>query len=105
MRENEDYPQANFDTPIKIKHTFKETIDKEVEFELPHYRQGGNYFYKALNEDRCLMVNPESSCGALIETAYINLMFCLDGNKECTMEEFNEAFDKALKILKTQAIQ
>lgn len=83
---------------MKIK--IKKTTEEEIEIDLPLFwkSDNGNLFHKQLNEKNCYRVSLYDDWGTSIGIAPLSTG-CHFGLNEITEAEYNEAFDKALKIL------
>lgn len=78
---------------MKIKIENK-TIE-EVEIQLPLYRKNLSSFFKIYSETGCIWVSPRYR--PLIQDAHVELGWNNKDNIDCTEEEFNEAYEQALK--------
>jgi len=85
---------------IQIRHT-EETI-KEVDVQLPLYRESSIAVYKVFSETECIAVH-KLSVGAQICTQSANSAFHLQSSKDCTKKRFFEIYNEVDTFL-TNAI-
>lgn len=91
---------------MKIKTTVNVQKEIDVEIKTPYFcrSENGRVFYKVLNEEGHNIIVKTYGFSTSIEfstTFYDNLIFAED-NTEIEETEFNEAFEKAMNILKNK---
>jgi len=85
---------------IQIRHT-EETI-KEVDVQLPLYRESSIAVYKVFSETKCVQVY-KIDCGAGISIVSASSAFHLQSSKDCSKERFFEIYNEVDTFL-TNAI-
>ena len=81
-----------------MKITVTESTEKEVEVSLPAYRKSICHFYRVLSEDDCIIITDLGGHYGINQTQSSTAF--RDTNVESSEAEFNEAFDRVLKLLK-----
>ena len=84
-----------------MKLTINKTITEELEVELPVYRIGIAHAYKVFSDDYCLQVYTSSSSPS-IGIHNSRLAFIGSTEIDCTKEEFDKAYKKALKLINSK---
>jgi len=78
-----------------MKITIKQTLEQEVEINLPHFRKFGDSFFKIETEKITTRMTDYPSGEIGIERSqYLIPSSFLPGSIEITESEFNEAFEK-----------
>lgn len=84
-----------------MKISINKTITEEIEIELPVYRIGIAHAYKVFSDDYCVQVYTSSS-SPTIGIHHSRLAFIGSTEIDCTKEEFDKAYDKALEIINSK---
>lgn len=82
-----------------IEIEVSKTVIEKKEIALPVFRKNGTAAYKVFSKDKCLNVETHELVGPHIQVAHAGLAWHLDGNQDCTEEEFTALFDKAVEML------
>lgn len=73
--------------------------EKEIEVNIPSYRRfNDQYYYYIYSETNCIQVQKAST--AAISDTYISLAFLHEGMIDCSKEEFENAFNETLNVIK-----
>ena len=81
-----------------MKITVVDSVTREVEVEFPVYKKTSCHFYRVLSETDCVQVTDLGGYYG-INTTFFSLAFS-STNEDSTEEEFNEAFERVMNILK-----
>lgn len=91
---------------LKIKTKVNVVKEIEVEIKLPYFckSENGSVFYKVLNEDgdNIRVVTYSFSTSIVFENTLNEYLVFAKGNTEIEENEFNEAFEQVLEILKNK---
>ena len=78
---------------LKIK------VEKFIKVEIPSYRRfKDQYYYYVYSEKYCIQVQKLST--AAISDTFIALAFLHEGTTDCSKEEFDNAFNETLNVIK-----
>lgn len=84
-----------------MKIEISETIKKEVEIELPHYRKTSCHYYKIFSPDHCVQICTAKNMET-IGIHHAGLAYNGPGHEDCGKEDFEKSFTETVSIIQSK---